>query len=92
MRVVLGVLLILLTGAGTVGDAAAYYCSAPIAPSCATRYGAFDDEDDFDRCKRMMTTYKIDTEEYLRCLKRESDNALEEYSRTVDSFNRRARG
>jgi hypothetical protein len=31
---------------------AAAYCSELSAPSCANRYGAFDDEWEFDRCNR----------------------------------------
>jgi len=72
--------------------AQAYYCSSPSAPSCATRYGAFDDQDDFERCKRQMSSYQSEAQEYLSCLKRESDSTIEEYNRAVESFNRRARG
>ena len=74
-------------------------CSSPSAPYCATRYGAFDSQDDFDRCKRQMSSYQSEAEDYLSCLRREaddlkrkSDGAIEEYNSAVDSFNRRARG
>ena len=67
------------------------YCSKPDAPSCATRYGAFDDQDDFDRCKREMASYKDEVESYLSCLNRDGNSAKSDYSDAVDSFNRRAR-
>jgi hypothetical protein len=67
-------------------------CYEPTAPSCATRYGAFDDQDDFDRCRRAMNSYKSETEDYLACIRRESDHVIEDYNSAVQSFNRRARG
>jgi hypothetical protein len=90
MRFVLMALpMLALTSMGTSANA---YCSAPSAPSCATRYGAFDSEDDFDRCKRQMSSYKSEVEDYLSCLRREADSTIEEYNSAVESFNRRARG
>ena len=84
-----------------VPKAAASYCSKPDAPYCAERYGAFDDQDDFDRCKREMESYKDDVQTYLDCRSDEARRANEagqdnetarnEYSDAVDSFNRRAR-
>jgi hypothetical protein len=79
------------------------YCSVPSAPFCATRYGLFDDQDAFDRCKREMNSYKGEAESFLSCqkreaddylptLKRNSDDVIEEYSSAVETFNRRARG
>jgi hypothetical protein len=75
------------------------YCSEPSAPSCATRYGAFDDQDDFDRCKRQMRSYQSEAEDFLSCtrreaddLKRKSDSVIQDYNNAVESFNRRARG
>ena len=79
--------------------AAKAYCSAPSAPSCATRYGSFDDEDDFGRCKRQMRSYQSEAEDFLACtrreaddLKRKSDDLINEYNSAVQSFNRRAKG
>ena len=74
------------------------YCSKPDAPYCASRYGAFDDDYDFDRCKREMVSYRSDLEFFLDCLRRESedlkrqgDEATDDYNDAVESFNRRAR-
>jgi hypothetical protein len=68
-------------------DEALGYCSEPSAPFCATRYGSFDDQDDFERCKRQMASYRDDAESFLSCtrreadeLKRKSDNVIQEYT------------
>ena len=78
---------------------AASYCSEPTPPTCATRYGAFDDQNDFDRCKRQMASYQGEAQDFLSCtkreaddLKRKSDGVIDEYNGAVESFNRRARG
>jgi hypothetical protein len=79
------------------------YCSEPSAPYCATRYGAFDDESEFRRCKLQMEFYQTEAEDFLSCqkreadgllstLKRKSDDVIQEYNSAVESFNRRARG
>ena len=91
---------LLAIGALTLVTAPAQaYCSSPTAPYCATRYGSFDDQDDFDRCRRQMTSYQSEAQDYLSCmrreaddLKRKSDTVIEEYNSAVESFNRRARG
>jgi hypothetical protein len=90
-------LLASVTLALMVADAAAY-CSEPDAPYCASRFGPFEDEDEFNRCKREMESYRSDVEELLDCLrdesedlKRQGDNAANEYDDAVQSFNRRAR-
>jgi len=67
-------------------------CSEPFSPSCATRYGAFDDPDDFEQCKRKMTNYKSEVESFLSCLQDDAEQARSQYNSAVESFNRRARG
>lgn len=74
-------------------------CYAPSAPYCAARYSAFDDQDEFDRCRREMTNYQIEAQDFLACirreteeLKRKSDGVIDEYNNAVEGFNRRARG
>lgn len=89
MRAALMILPMLVLTSAAPANA---YCSPPSAPSCATRYGAFDDEDDFDRCKRQMSSYQSEAQDYLSCVRRETDSAIEEYNSAVNSFNRRARG
>lgn len=87
MRVaVLGfvILVILIQASGA--------CSKPEAPYCATAYGKFDDQYDFDRCKNEMENYKSEVEDFLACQRRESQQAIDEYNEAVESFNRRAGG
>lgn len=67
-------------------------CTAPNAPFCATTYGKFDDDSDFNLCKSEMETYRSEVEDFLHCRKRESQEALDEYNNAVESFNRRASG
>ncbi|MGO6875577.1 hypothetical protein ACCS85_27615 [Rhizobium ruizarguesonis] len=79
------------------------YCSEPSAPSCATGYGGFDDQWEFDRCKREMESFKGDVERFMRCNSDEAEEALEKarndnqsatsgYNDAVEAFNRRASG
>jgi hypothetical protein len=86
-----------------LSQSALAYCSTPTAPFCATRYGAFDDESEFRRCKFELESYKSEAESLLACqkreadeflsnLKRKSDGVIQEYNDAVESFNRRARG
>lgn len=71
-------------------------CFEPSAPYCAERYDAFDDEWEFDRCKREMENYRDEVESYISCVsneaERQSQDAIYEYENAVDSFNQRARG
>lgn len=67
-------------------------CSKPDAPSCASDFGRFDDDTDFQSCKSEMENYKSEIEDFLDCLKRENEEAIEEYNDAVRSFNDRARG
>ncbi len=74
------------------------YCSPPSAPYCASRYGQFDSQYDFERCKREMESYKSDVETYIDCqnmaisrLRSENERAISDFNDAVQSFNRRAR-
>jgi hypothetical protein len=74
-------------------------CYAPSAPYCAARYGSFDDQDEFEQCRHQMTAYQSEAQEFLACirresedLKRKSDSVIDEYNGAVEAFNRRARG
>ncbi|AZO63335.1 MAG: hypothetical protein E5Y51_21510 [Mesorhizobium sp.] len=74
--------------------ALAFYCTKPSAPSCAERYGSFDDEYEFDRCKREMEDFKSEVERFIDCNNQQarSDNeeSISDYKDAVESFNRRA--
>ncbi|WP_439616656.1 hypothetical protein [Shinella sp.] len=78
-----------------------FACSEASVPYCAERHSEFDDEWEFDRCKRDMESYKSEVEEYLTCRNAEAEEAIEEakrdneeaidaYNDAVASFNRRA--
>jgi hypothetical protein len=77
---------------------ASAFCSKPDAPYCASSFGSFDDQYEFDRCKREMESYKDDVESFLRCqnlkieqIRSERQRAIDDYNEAVESFNRRAR-
>ncbi|WP_454656840.1 hypothetical protein [Bosea beijingensis] len=85
------VFILSLLAAPAMAEAASVYCSSTSAPSCASRFGKFDDEDDFARCKRQIEAFRSETEEMLRCLQSSREEALNEFNEAVESFNRRAR-
>jgi len=74
----------------SVADDAFAFCSKPDAPYCASQYDNFDDQDDFDSCKSQMESYKSEIEDFGSCLKREGDEAVDEYNDAVARFNQRA--
>lgn len=59
--------LTLIAVVSVIAGPAIAYCSEPSAPSCATRYGSFDDEGDFDTCRRKMTSYRSEVEQFISC-------------------------
>ncbi|SFV28862.1 hypothetical protein SAMN04488557_1112 [Hyphomicrobium facile] len=65
-------------------------CYKPDAPSCVYGYSRFDDQNEFDSCKRGMVSYKFGIEEFLSCLRREADEATTDYNNAVTKFNSRA--
>jgi hypothetical protein len=65
-------------------------CYKPDAPSCASDYSKFEDQNEFDNCKSEMESYKSDVEDFLSCLKRDADEASNDYNDAVSSFNDRA--
>lgn len=82
-----------LSSGGALG-----FCVEPSAPYCATKYGAFDDEYAFSKCRREMESYKSDVELFMSCqndiirkAKQEADAVVSTYQDAVSSFNRRAR-
>lgn len=51
------------------------YCMRPSAPSCASSYGSFDDEWEFDRCKRDVENFQSEIESFIQCKQTEIDEA-----------------
>jgi hypothetical protein len=99
MHAVLGICLIIVISSGSSAFA---FCIKPSAPYCATSFGDFTDQWEFDRCKREMESYQDDVQRYLNCrndeaqtaveeAREDNNRALNEYNDAVESFNNRAR-
>lgn len=71
------------------GDVHAY-CFEPSAPSCATGYGAFNDEWEFNSCKSEMENFESEVEEFGQCKQREVDEANEEAEEAAEQARREA--
>ncbi|MFI5410146.1 hypothetical protein [Kaistia sp. UC242_56] len=72
-------------------------CYEPSAPYCASSYGDFDDQYEFDRCRREMQNYQSEVENYLSCVEGEmkrlrysAETVTSDFNSAVASFNRRA--
>ena len=59
----------------------------PDKPSCIDYGLGFQSDVDFDLCRSQMQTYQNDMNSYLRCLKQESDEAVDEYNAAIRKFN-----
>lgn len=103
MRAVLAALLVASTfGAATPAQAFDFECSdfrpllqdrqveRPEAPYCATSFGSFTDEYQFDRCRSEMSAYQEKVNQFGKCLAGEQKRAIEEFNEAVRSFNARA--
>ena len=78
MRVAIVLFLLAITGPASA------FCIIPDQPTCAAKRGKFDDEWDFQRCRRQVVAMKEQSEEAIQCLRRE-------FEEVVDGFNRRAK-
>lgn len=105
MKPMLLAALIALCGNLALPSIAFAYCSEPSAPYCATGYGAFSDEYQFNSCKREMESFASEADDYISCradeatqiaqdaaddAKRDADSIINSYNDAVASFNRRA--
>jgi len=66
-------------------------CYKPADPGCPI-LGKFEDRLSYDMCRSQMETYQSEVDDYLRCLKKDAAETLEEYNRSVKRFNCVARG
>ncbi|WP_246805702.1 hypothetical protein [Rhizobium leguminosarum] len=75
-----------------VGDAdrAWAYCSEPTAPSCVNGYGKFDDQYDFDNCKRNVENFKSEIESFVDCKRREINEANDEAEQAAEEARSKA--
>ena len=69
-----------------------YYCDEPDPPYCIDRYGTFDDEWSFTRCRREVEYYLDDVADFQQCLSGWFDAAGREADDVVERFNCRAQG
>lgn len=82
-------LMLTIVVAGLLPTSVFALCFEPSAPYCASSYGPFDSEWEFDSCRRDMDTYLDELQEHVQCVQ---DDAMDQYQDAVDSFNRRAGG
>lgn len=64
----------------------------PDVPSCLQTMSFSHDEFTFSMCRNEMVSYQSDIDSYLRCLKSESTDAVEEADEAVQKFNCYASG
>jgi hypothetical protein len=62
----------------------------PEAPFCATTFGSFLDEFEFQRCRDEMTEYQSKLGRFARCLVSEQERSIQEFNEAVRTFNARA--
>lgn len=69
--------------------AAARFCYEPSAPSCADDFGPFADQYDYDNCRDDLEDFATEVDDYVLCLRRSQEDALDAYNQAVDDFNDR---
>ena len=65
-------------------------CSEPDAPSCASDYGEFEDQYEFDDCRREMESYQSDVESFVSCRENEIEdrtNEIEDRTNEIERLN-----
>lgn len=71
---------------------AAYYCSEPDEPYCLSRYGSFEEEWEFDRCRREVQNFVSEVEDFASCLDQAKQEKIDEANQAVERFNCKANG
>lgn len=69
------------------------FCIQPSAPSCATNFGSFPSEWEFDSCKRDMESYRSEIDTFIQCRQRDVDEVNQqamELARDAEEAARRA--
>lgn len=67
-------------------------CYEPDPPSCIDRFGTFDDEWSFDRCRRDMEDYVDEMVSFRSCLANWHEAAGNEVEDVIERFNCKASG
>jgi hypothetical protein len=72
----------------------AFACNEPASPACTSRHELFQDQEDYERCRRDMTSYNDEVERFVHCVRDDAEQkvkqAVDEYNSMVQGFNRRA--
>jgi hypothetical protein len=85
MQTFLGILLAIIIPSSALGS-----CFEPDKPFCVNGYQRFSSSVDFENCKNDLDRYRDEVEDYLACLKRKSNDAIDEYNDAVQDFNTQA--
>lgn len=70
-------------------SAALAECVEPVAPPCVDRTAQIADQQEFDKCRQAVETFRSETKGYLLCLKSKVGGALDHFNEAVDRFNQR---
>lgn len=85
--------LLMLYMSSTLASGQTYHsCFEPDPPSCIDRYGTFDDEWSFDRCRRDVESYVEEVSTFRDCLAQWHEAVGDEAAATIERFNCKARG
>lgn len=69
-----------------------FFCDEPQPPNCIDRYGTFDDDWSFNRCRNDVGDYVEEVARFQSCLAEWHGAAGREADDVVDEFNCRAQG
>jgi hypothetical protein len=75
-----------------VGHAFSRSCYEPAKPSCISMLGISRDEFSFNMCRDDVNRFRLDTEEYLACLDKKKNDAIDEFNKAVEEINCYAQG
>lgn len=84
--------LIVFVALVSLSTSALSFCNEPHEPNCIDGVVTFDDNFSFDFCKRDVEAFVSETEDYVRCLKRTSEEAVAKANGAIEKFNCRAKG
>ena len=65
-------------------------CYEPSEPSCLNYSFTFEDSFSFQICRSELESYSSDVEDYVACLKRRQNEAIDEFNDAVNDFNNNA--
>ena len=83
---------LLIVGVGLLAatEANAFCTEPPPSPICVAQSQPFQDQNEYNRCRRELEAYKIELEIFLSCLRAQSNDAFLSYQEALDNFVRRS--